>query len=285
MALDERGVIDHERWRSKRPGLRRLALMKYLRRNRQLDEAISLRSLGDQNYFHFLNDLVGGTLRLAHEAGVSDEVPLVISERMATQPFIAEIQGLPEFRDRQWFVQRSHEALRSKRLYFAESPGYSIEGLRFVQDALQVPEGDVDGDDRIVLVRRDVGRQFVNSSEVLDVCARHGFRPIETGSMSLVAQIELFSRVRFVIAAHGAGLFNLVFRRNAPLSLLELFPESPRSLGWIMAHYFYMCRVLGFDYHAMNVEVPAKETTRVTGHVAVDPVRLDESIRHMLANG
>src|SRR5439155_8720213 len=110
--------------------------------------------------------------------------------------------------------------------------------------------------ERVLLVRRNTGREFLNLNEVLDTCHRYGFRPVDTSRMSLSEQIDLFGRAGYVIGAHGAGLMNLLFQRGAPLSLLELFPDSPSSIGWIMAHYFYLCRALGFGYYAMNVSAP-----------------------------
>src|SRR5205823_3979991 len=87
-ALDERGVIDHNRWVNRRPGLRRVALLRAGRRVKRIETALSLRTLGERNYYHFLNDIVGGTLRIARQGEVSADVPLVISERMAQTPFI-----------------------------------------------------------------------------------------------------------------------------------------------------------------------------------------------------
>jgi hypothetical protein len=51
------------------------------------------------------------------------------------------------------------------------------------------------------------------------------------------------------VGIHGAGLANIVFRANAPMSLLEMFPPiSVPSFEAPPPHYFWLATQLGFEY-------------------------------------
>ncbi|MCZ7565696.1 MAG: glycosyltransferase 61 family protein [Burkholderiales bacterium] len=56
-------------------------------------------------------------------------------------------------------------------------------------------------------------RKLLNDAELAAALKRLGFRIIVPGTMSVAAQIAAFSRARVVVAAHGAGLANLVYSR------------------------------------------------------------------------
>jgi capsular polysaccharide biosynthesis protein len=69
---------------------------------------------------------------------------------------------------------------------------------------------------------------------------------IDPAQIPFWEQVETFARASHVVAVHGAALTNLIFRKNAPLSLLEIAPgQLP------LPYYFYLCRKYGFEYRLM----------------------------------
>ena len=65
---------------------------------------------------------------------------------------------------------------------------------------------------RLFLSRRDNGRRRVlNEDELYDAVASLGFERIVPGEMTAAQQIAEFSSARVILAAHGAGLTNMIF--------------------------------------------------------------------------
>jgi len=121
----------------------------------RLKQALSLRMHADANYYHVLNDILGGKLRLAEEGGVSADVPIVISSALAAAPFFREIQALPSMQGRRWVVQGARQFVRTDDVFFAEA---SRQGTKANFDharlLLGVQDGDPSGRDRLF---RDAG--------------------------------------------------------------------------------------------------------------------------------
>jgi capsular polysaccharide biosynthesis protein len=66
---------------------------------------------------------------------------------------------------------------------------------------------------------------------------------VDAAALSHPEQIELFRSVRYLVAEHGAGIMNILFRQEAPLSLLELFPPDVFSSA-----DYACCQLLGAAY-------------------------------------
>lgn len=239
------------------PGLRRYAALRVkCLRTPVGPPVLSLRMSGERNYFHVLVELLGGRLRLAEDHGVPIDTPLVVSVGLASKPFFGELQRLPALCDRQWIVQGVHELISSERVWFAETSAYEVNNFEFARRVLGVEPSDPQTNDRVLLIRSpSAGRTMSNMNEVLDVTRRYGFRAVDTEAMSLAQQRHIFSSAGFVIATHGAGLANLLFRESAPLQLLEIFPfrsGHPKM-------YRLLAESSGFGYrsmHADNQDVP-----------------------------
>ena len=85
-----------------------------------------------------------------------------------------------------------------------------------------------------------VKRHLANEQEFLGLLKKHKFRKVYLEQMSVREQVELFRSASHVIAAHGAGLTNVLFS-PADVKILEIRPlrtsgqfcfENLFSLGW-----------------------------------------------------
>jgi capsular polysaccharide biosynthesis protein len=100
----------------------------------------------------------------------------------------------------------------------------------------------------VLLVRAAArGRHVRNAAEVEQVCRERGFEVVDADLLALDEQVALFGSTRYVVGAHGAGLVNLLWRRGAPCSLLELFPPDASP-----AHYHWLCASFGYGYDALR---------------------------------
>ena len=230
----------------RRPKLAQYAATRVRRSAMELPPLLSLRDPTENNYYHFMCDLLGGRLRIADAAGVTGDRPLLVSAAVAEHRNFASVQRLSDLGDRDVIVQPPDRYVRTPSQPIVHTPRFCAENLHHLQRWLHVPEGDRDATRRLFLVRKEqTGRDIANMAAVAAVADRFGFELVSTEDLTLEAQIELFSQARHVVGVWGSALFNMVWRRNAPMSVLEILPPLIRRPD---AYWFYMARALGFRY-------------------------------------
>jgi hypothetical protein len=249
---------------------------------------LHLRDSGEANYYHVLNDLIGGRLRLAQQCGVGPDVPVLVGRDLYRQPFFQDLLRMSSLGRREIIVQDGRY-VRSERTFFFQTQLLNVSNAEYVTRLLGAPEADPKADRRVFLTRgKAAGRGLVNAPEVEEVCRRYGFEVVDTAGMSLAEQVGLFSATRHLVGIHGAGLYNIIFRRNAPLSLLELQPPlsygvpDPRSARVPYAQFFWWAHALGFGYDLLiGSEVPGLTPTPYQPF-AVDAAAFEAKLGRML---
>ncbi|TCS71312.1 uncharacterized protein DUF563 [Sulfuritortus calidifontis] len=223
--------------------------------HRRFDAVISLRSIFETNYFHYLNDVLP-KLRLAEQLGLPESIPVVVSERLAACRFFADTVRLGFFGGRQVIVQGAREAIAAKEIYVPSDFDCDRVAYDWLCDRLGAGcHADKGG---AIYVHRGASspnrRGYRNEAEVFRLMARHGVRVVDPAEYSLAEQIDLFSRAGLVIGPHGAGLVNLLFRRG-PGDLLELFNPNIGT-----PHYYLIARLRGLGYRwRYNLSPQGKE--------------------------
>jgi hypothetical protein len=252
---------------------------------REVPRLIHLRDRGEANYWHFLNDIIGGRLRLARTTGLGADVPLLIGRRAFEQPFVQDILASAGLARMKVIVQ-GDELVRYREAVYFQTPRHSLDSVSFFLGLLGAPGGDVSATKRVFVTRSErATRRISNLAEVEAVCRQHGFETVQPDTLPLREQMKLFSRVRYLVAEHGAGVTNIAFRRGAPLGVLEIFP------GWTYAHvgghighppphYFWLAHMLGFQYDA--IAGGATPVAGSNGLYAVDPTLLEQKLTHLL---
>lgn len=101
---------------------------------------------------------------------------------------------------------------------------------------------------KIYISRRNAqGRRILNEKRVLE--ALTGFIEVNLESVSFLDQVKLFNQAQVVVAAHGAGLTNLVFGRD--IQVFEFYPSNrpmnnPKNLQ--------VCEYLQHEYHLIIID-------------------------------
>jgi len=216
----------------------------------RVPRVLSLRHFWETNYFHFLCDVVP-KLRLARECGIPDDVPLLVGGRLFRQPFFqrAMRRGLLQGRE---FVVQDGDYLAAEDVVFARSEGPVRANLEWTALALGAPNADPNGHRRIFLTRqKSRGRYLLNQDELLPTLKRWDIELIDTDTLTLDEQMDLFSRADVVVGIHGAGLANILYRRGGNCSVLELYPP-----GELVATNAWIAGQLGFNYKAIRGYAP-----------------------------
>jgi hypothetical protein len=205
------------------------------------DQVVSLRHWWEWNYYHFYLDVLG-KLAAYELVGLPQDVPVLIG-RYATQlPWVKQLLGRGGLANRSWVIHDTG-------LIQARSVTYCRAQLSFRQRASSIcslvdaPQPSLGGR-RIFLNRRGlVCRQLRNLDEVLKCLSQYDFEEVDTLGMPVDEQMKLFAETRHLVAIHGAGLVNVLYRRSFPLTVLELYGR-----GWNPFEFKKLCTELGYDW-------------------------------------
>lgn len=226
------------------PPYRRLhALMRQRQTVRHIECAVSLRCATEENYWHFYDDVLS-KLRLADELGVAEDVPILVGDPLWRQPFFQEAIKRGALCRRNWM--RHDSEVRVDRLIVSVPMSFQRSNLEFALRALAAPAPMVS--ERMIFLNRRKGRSrsMLNVDDVVPWLAECGFDVVDTDGLTLSDQMALFGSARLVVANHGAGLANLVYRLGQPVELVEVF-----SPDFIRPHFISMAQMCGFGYDAV----------------------------------
>lgn len=243
--------------------------------HRRFDAVISLRSIFESNYFHYLNDVLP-KLRLIEQLGLPESIPVVVSNRLATCRFFADTVRLGFFGGRQVIVQGAREAIAAKEVYVPSDFDCDRAAYDWLCDRLGAGRHSSKGD--AIYVHRGASspnrRGYRNEAEVFRLMARHSVRVIDPAEHTLAEQVDLFSGAGLVIGPHGAGLANLLFRRG-PGNLLELFNPNIGT-----PHYYLIARLRGLGYRwRYNLNPQGKENVASS---EMDVVAVEAALKELM---
>ncbi|MGI8968545.1 MAG: glycosyltransferase family 61 protein, partial [Chloroflexota bacterium] len=199
---------------------------------------IALRHPFDYNYYHVLTELLP-TLAMMEEAGVDSTIPVVISPALAEQAFFRALMGRGRLAHRTWLVQES-EYIVCDEVIFGRAALGNRHAMELALDMIAAPTPNRESRNRTFLTRDPIhGRSLSNTVDLAPILQHYGFQMVDAGSLTLDQQIQVFSETSVLLGIHGAGLTNMLFRRDAPLTLLELFPPHDAPLDfYVLAHAF-----------------------------------------------
>lgn len=196
----------------------------------------------DYNYYHALVEVLP-RLVLLEQCGVGMDVPLVISSALARLPMFEVLRRRGVLPTRRWLVQ-DDTYIEASILYAPCIVRQERTILDRFLELIDAPPASVPGRRRLFITRgQSVGRTLSNLDEIRPLLARYNLNIVDTACLSLDEQIDLFRDAQLVIGIHGAGLANILFRRGAPLSLIELFPPNYLDPG-----FYLLAKTYGYNY-------------------------------------
>jgi Glycosyltransferase 61 len=213
----------------------------------RLDHVVSLRDTGEENYFHFYNDILPKIYLLQDHGRFEEETTLVVSDRLWTKKYFQQFLSLAGLTHLRWHVQGS-EWIKANRATFCKP--YTHTYTYFVRSAhvllgTSIPQPPV----RIFLIRTSGSHRFLeNEDEVFNTLSPYKFIKVDAASLTLDQQVKLFQSATDVVAVHGAGITNVIFRKDQPLRILELF----HAHEYLPFHYIMLAHLFGFHYQALQ---------------------------------
>jgi capsular polysaccharide biosynthesis protein len=243
----------YEPWEATRPASRfRSPFDANLCHVRPEDEVLSgvctmFRSIR-KSYSHMLLENIGRISLLHHPAyaehhsiDVIIDDPLTPTEAYLVERLLPDNCVIKEVKPRS--VYRVERFILLSHVTYRDADGQHPEYIDFLQSKV-LPKRPSRRTNRILISRRASprGRKMLNVDDVTDLLAEFGFREQQLENLSIGEQIELFHDAEAVVAAHGAGLSNLLFAPRGT-RVIELFGTRD-----IVPHYYFLSRSLGHVY-------------------------------------
>jgi hypothetical protein len=221
----------------------------FSRSKSRLGIVFSLLGPYSHNYFHWLNDHLPRVEDfLLWRATYAPDARLLL----APGPWQIEFLELLGVGRDLWVTYPLHHAT-AKLAAVSPYPGYSVgahpgllQGVPWMAQVAVTPERlawlrsrifasldlkETPGTRRLFISRRGSARRpLVNEEEIARALEGWGFEPVFPSELKIKEQVRVFAGAAIVVAAHGAGLANLVFS-TAP-TVIELFPED-----WVRPHF------------------------------------------------
>ena len=242
-------------------------------RVRYYPKVVSIRMIAgaEKNYWHTLSDMLG-IIILIDKYNFPKDIPLIIPKKLADQSFFKQIIDYsPDLKRRNWVVQNKEYILAEQVLFCQKMPNQKDQFVGLLQ-LLNIPDADKNKCKKVYVSRSPERIRFIkNDNEIQEIARQNGYEVVDCDHLSFSEQVLLFSECSHVIGIHGAGLTNIVWRKNAPLSLLELFPED-----YVHPGYFWLAKSFDKKYFALTGSNVFPDTS-----FYLDPKQFEEKIWQM----
>ena len=244
-----------------------------------LKECISLRDPGEENYFHFYNDVISKLIFLQIKGYDLKKYYIIISSKVWEKPYFKFfLQNAPLLKSLRWHVQKD-EFIKAKHVILSKPITHSKEILDVFITWSGVENKPALRERKVFITRSKSRLRFIeNDQEIQAVCNELGFELVDADTISLPEQISLFRETRWLVGIHGAGLMNIIYRKGLPMNMLELFP--PPELNYLPFHYIMLAKMHGFNYNAIIGE---KAKKKFSGGFYINPLALKEQMIRLLA--
>ncbi len=266
----------------KRRTIARHVTRNYLfRRQRVVDsERLLITDYWSTNYFHWLTDALSRLFLIQDRANTS---PLLLPASYESKGHVTAT--LNAFGITNVDFIKTDEVVECRSLltptHAAPSGHYNDEVIRGVRSVLlkafDRPGSQASGE-RIYLSRgRAAKRRLANEAGVIDLLHQHGFQTIHPEELSFDEQVRIFSRARYLVSNHGAGLTNMLFMPEGS-RVLELRHEADYIRNW----FFILSSALNLRYFYQTCAPQDHAADPHHADVLVDLAKLEENLKSFL---
>ncbi len=248
----------------------------------------SLRHFWEWNYYHFYLDVLG-KLSLLEKAGVNAQTPLAVAKYLDEAPFARQATKRGALSQRNWINPRD-KYIKADKIIFCQTKTSYAERVATINRYMRDEADDANCanapycgvSERRIFLNRSNNRRLANLPEVQNFLERNGFEIVDTAGMSLDEQIALFASVRYLIAIHGAGTTNIIFRQPHPMSVLELHHER-----YMAYDHRKLCDDFGYYWDSLEGTMcvgPEFTKNPQHGDFTISPTALEISVKKLLAS-
>lgn len=198
-----------------------------------------------RNYYHWMYEVLP-RVHLLQKSGLEVN-QFVVKSEPDYLPFQTETLHQLGITTDQLIKTHSGFHIQAEELIVPSQPSFATKwGYDFLRDTFLKEAGAKSSDKKRIYISRKWSRRITNEEQLMEVLRLFGFIKVELETLSVREQVQLFSSVEVIIAAHGAGLTNLTFCQPGT-KIVEIFsPTYITSLYWVISslgdlkHYYFI---------------------------------------------
>jgi capsular polysaccharide biosynthesis protein len=218
-------------------------------------------------YFHWLMDCLPRLMLFGEKR---TKLSLILPAHLKDEEYVSEslhLLGIKNFRflrGNNWYYFKS----LSFPVHLAETGNYNDEIMKILRNNLVTKPIEPSGLKIYISRSKASRRKIINEEQILPLLSRMGFKTIYCEDLSFQEQVNLFSKVKYLVSNHGAGLSNMLFMPPGA-SILELrkINDNHNNCYFSLAssvnlkYYYLQCLPLDEqeESHTANIEVNVKE--------------------------
>lgn len=210
---------------------RDLALLKYKYRGRSVEKGIMLSGNFSYNYYHVIYEILIKLL-LIDKCNIPTDVPIIVDDCILKVAQYAQLLNLLNKNNRSIIKIAKNEVIEVMELYYISPVNFIPPHVKNIHS---INKFDLFFDPAYILQLRDIAlknmssekypkRIFIsrkhsknrsyNEDEIWLLLEKYGFEKIAPETYSLAEQIAIFNGAKYIVAASGAALSNLLFCNN-----------------------------------------------------------------------
>lgn len=197
----------------------------------------------DNNYYHFMTDLITKLLLLIDE---NIEFDILVGGKNQFSK-IEEILDLLNFKNIQSFKSSKSKYYSFKKLIVPSmiAPHISPFKVNLIDKHLR-SRIEFMPSKRLYISRINATlRKLVNELELINELRKYNFEVHTLEGLSITDQIDLFRQAEIVLSVHGAGLTNIIFSPK-DTKVIEIFPVDN-----VQPHYYELANYLEMSYFSI----------------------------------
>ncbi len=227
------------------------------------------------NYYHW-HVFALKKLLILKEKNLLENSLLFLPKKYQNYPFVFPSLAKFGIKKEQIIFLCRKSNIKTKELALVNAPQQHQQYFEQIRKTLR---NDFEANKKIYVSREDQVLRFIeNEQEVSDLLAQYGFKKIIAEKLSYAEQIAIFSKTKYLVSPHGAGLTNIFFMPEDS-SILELATELPT------ADYYKLSALLRIKYFYQKCNFGSRSKIKDPHHgsLLVDLEKLEKNLKLMLA--
>jgi len=235
------------------------------------------------NYWHWMTEVILRVWMVRNDIG---KMILILPDNMKNMSFVK--QSLEGFKFKRVFYIPEGKHLLVRNLCVPEvkrvADSYYPEELQKIRKYYLHKNKTIHagfGERLYISRKKSAKRKVVNEDDVEEMLRKYGFDCIHNEDFDFNEQVSLYSKARYVISIHGAGLTNMLFMKEGA-SVMELHKKRTNDHDWHSFAFWYMSNALGFEYHHQVCAPDDPTSTFFAANFVIDTALLERNVRSML---
>lgn len=239
------------------------------------------------NYYHWINETI---LRLWMVKDQSSNMILLLPSEEQLPPFAKTSLKIFNFKD--IFYIPPEKSVLVRNLCMPElkptMASYHSQSLQSLNETFTTyvnlkTSVDVNLGERIYVSRRKYKRRWIsNEDEVIALVAKYDFKIVYNEDYSFFEQVSFYSKAKYLITIHGAGMTNMLFMQKNS-QILELYKRWVNPLDKHNFVFWYLADSLGHTYYHQACEPTDPAEHYFTANINVNIDLLEKNLKMMIS--